>query len=75
MTDPGASGGRQIGPHLLGVTVTWHYRLEWILVGAPGSPYSRKLRAVLRYRRIPFVWVQSGGPDARALPRPKVELR
>ena len=45
-----------------------------ILVGAPGSPYSRKLRAVLRYRRIPFVWVQAGGAEARGLPRPKVEL-
>jgi len=44
------------------------------IVGAPGSPYSRKLRAVLRYRRIPFVWVQAGGPESRALPRPKVEL-
>jgi 1-acyl-sn-glycerol-3-phosphate acyltransferase len=32
VTDPGASGGRQIGPHLLGVSVTWRYRLEWILV-------------------------------------------
>jgi 1-acyl-sn-glycerol-3-phosphate acyltransferase len=28
----GASGGRQIGAHLLGVDVTWRYRLEWILV-------------------------------------------
>lgn len=44
------------------------------IVGAPGSPYSRKLRAVLRYRRIPFVWVQAGGIESRALPRPKVEL-
>lgn len=32
--DPGASGGRHIGPHLLGVTVTWRYRLEWLLVRA-----------------------------------------
>jgi glutathione S-transferase len=44
------------------------------IVGAPGSPYSRKLRAVLRYRRIPHVWVQAGSAQAKALPRPRVEL-
>jgi len=44
------------------------------LVGAPGSPYSRKLRAVLRYRRIAHVWVAAGSPESRALPAPRVEL-
>jgi glutathione S-transferase len=44
------------------------------IVGMPGSPYSRKLRAVMRYRRIPHAWVTSGSPESRALPRPRVEL-
>jgi len=44
------------------------------IVGMPASPYSRKLRAVLRYRRIPHAWVILGSPEARDLPQPRVDL-
>lgn len=44
------------------------------MVGAEGSPYSRKLRAVLRYRRIPHAWIVRGSAESRGLPEPRAAL-
>ena len=44
------------------------------LSGSPGSPYTRKMLAVLRYRRIGYRFLQSASPAAAALPQPRVGL-
>jgi len=46
------------------------------LVGAYGSPYSLKMRAVLRYRHIPFKWVlrDSKWDDVGAAPVPLIPV-
>lgn len=44
------------------------------LVGAYASPYSRKMRAVLRYRRVPFRWISRGGRDDVDIPAVPVAL-
>jgi glutathione S-transferase len=44
------------------------------LVGAHGSPYSRKMRAVLRYRRIPHRWIVRGSAEDVGIPEVPVAL-
>ena len=64
------AGPPRSAPPLKGISMSELVRI----MGAPGSPYSRKLRAVLRYRRIPHAWVNHGSPESRTLPTARVQL-
>jgi glutathione S-transferase len=44
------------------------------MMGAPGSPYTRKMRAVLRYRHIAYHFILQNSPEAAKLPVAKVGL-
>ena len=44
------------------------------LVGSSASPYTRKVRALLRYRRIPHQFVRKGGRESEELPSASLPL-
>ena len=45
------------------------------LLGAPGSPYTRKMLSVLRFRRIPYIYrIGTHREPHPGLPEPKVKL-
>jgi len=44
------------------------------LTGAPGSPYTRKMLALMRFRRIPYRLLISGTAESDAMPKAKVSL-
>ena len=44
------------------------------LMGAPGSPYTRKMLSLLRYRRIAYRLLSRSGAAKAGLPSPKVAL-
>ena len=45
-----------------------------LVQGAPGSPYTRKMLGVLRYKHIPYRYIDRAQAQSAGLPRPKVEL-
>ena len=44
------------------------------LYGSPGSPYTRKMLALLRYRRISYRFLSGGLGQPEGMPRAKVSL-
>lgn len=48
--------------------------MHYSIYGAIASPYSIKLRALMRYRRLPHVWIDEANARAEALKAVKVPV-
>ena len=46
----------------------------YLIAGSIGSPYTRKMISILRYRRIAYRFLQANGPEAEALPKAPLPL-
>lgn len=47
---------------------------HYTIIGVGASPYTRKLRAAMRFRRVPFRFVVAGSKEAAALPKRPLPL-
>ena len=45
-----------------------------VFKGTPGSPYTRKMMALMRYRHIPYRYLVGRDADRAGMPKPPVEL-
>ena len=46
----------------------------YLIAGAIGSPYTRKMLSILRYRRIPYLFLDPNSPEVEALPKRPLPL-
>ena len=45
-----------------------------VFKGAPGSPYTRKMMALMRYRHIPYRYLVGESAERAGMPKPTIEL-
>eukprot|EP01126_Amoeba_proteus_P040171 TRINITY_DN4272_c0_g2_i7.p2 TRINITY_DN4272_c0_g2~~TRINITY_DN4272_c0_g2_i7.p2 ORF type:complete len:115 (+),score=17.69 TRINITY_DN4272_c0_g2_i7:54-398(+) len=41
-----------------------------VVIGSPGSPYTRKVISALRFKRVPFLFILRGSVEDKGFPTP-----